>query len=120
MLSEEAFLVAAAPARYGVICLSASMKTHNIPGKLLSYLAAGIPVFAVGVRGSALHRVIEELNCGVFVDASDPASIASMIRLVAHDDAARHTHQLAAIAARSKFCVKTAVDQIISQSHRDS
>ena len=32
---------------YGIVILDRRHKTHNIPGKLLSYLHAGLPVFAL-------------------------------------------------------------------------
>ena len=31
----------------GIISLDVNHKTHNIPGKLLTYIAAQLPVFAV-------------------------------------------------------------------------
>ena len=45
---------------YGLILLDLSLKTHNIPGKFLSYLHAGLPVFASINQGNDLERIIEE------------------------------------------------------------
>ena len=95
------------------------MKTHNIPGKLLAYLAAGIPVFAVGVAGSALQRVVEELNCGVFAAANSPRAIIDTIQLVISDKALQKTHQQAAFAARDRFRVETAADTILATTQKN-
>jgi len=119
MLAEADFLEAAAAASYGLVCLAPEMKTHNIPGKLLAYLAAGIPVFAVGVAGSALQRVVEELNCGVFAAADSPSAIVETIQLVTGDKALQKTHQQAAIAARDRFRVETAADTILATTQKN-
>ena len=119
MLAEADFLEAAAAASYGLVCLAPEMKTHNIPGKLLAYLAAGIPVFAVGVAGSALQRVVEELNCGVFAAANSPRAIIDTIQLVISDKALQKTHQQAAFAARDRFRVETAADTILATTQKN-
>lgn len=114
MLAEADFLTAATQASYGLVCLAPEMKTHNIPGKLLAYLAAGIPVFAVGVAGSALHRLIEELNCGVFASADSPRDITENIWRVTSDAALRRAHRVGIDAARQRFRVQTAADTILA------
>ncbi|NIS74385.1 MAG: glycosyltransferase, partial [Deltaproteobacteria bacterium] len=44
----------------GLICLSSKNNTPVVPGKLLGYMAASIPVVAFLNRQSDGHRIIEE------------------------------------------------------------
>ncbi len=48
----------------GIISLDRRNKTHNIPGKFLSYMQAGIPVLACINRGNDLKQMIEQENVG--------------------------------------------------------
>ena len=55
----------------GVVTLDPRHTTHNIPGKFLSYLRAGLPVLASINSGNDLARLIEEEKVGqVCTDAS--------------------------------------------------
>ena len=48
----------------GLIALDARHKTHNIPGKFLSYLQSGLPVFAIVNHGNDLQLMIEKYQVG--------------------------------------------------------
>jgi hypothetical protein len=48
----------------GLIALDRRHKTHNIPGKFLSYLLAGMPVLAVINDGNDLQEIIEVHRVG--------------------------------------------------------
>jgi glycosyltransferase involved in cell wall biosynthesis len=48
----------------GLIALDARHKTHNIPGKFLSYLQSGLPVIAIINDGNDLQLMIERHQVG--------------------------------------------------------
>jgi hypothetical protein len=48
----------------GLIALDARHKTHNVPGKFLSYLQSGLPVMAIVNNGNDLLWMIEKYRVG--------------------------------------------------------
>jgi glycosyltransferase involved in cell wall biosynthesis len=55
----------------GLVVLDTRHKTHNIPGKFLSYIQAGLPVLASVNDGNDIIHLIESQNVGfVSTDAS--------------------------------------------------
>lgn len=54
----------------GLVCLSPLNKTPVVPGKILGYMAANIPVLAFLNEKSDGHKIIEEANCGASYDSS--------------------------------------------------
>ena len=51
----------------GIIALHPAHGTHNIPGKLLTYLQAGLPVLARVNAGNDLHRLVLDEGIGASV-----------------------------------------------------
>jgi glycosyltransferase involved in cell wall biosynthesis len=48
----------------GLIALDARHKTHNIPGKFISYLQSGLPIMAIVNHGNDLQLIIEKYQVG--------------------------------------------------------
>lgn len=48
----------------GLILLDPRLKTHNIPGKLISYMQAGLPILARINEGNDLRNIIIENGIG--------------------------------------------------------
>jgi glycosyltransferase involved in cell wall biosynthesis len=48
----------------GLISLHPSHKTHNIPGKFISYLQSGLPVMAIINEGNDLQLIIDKYQVG--------------------------------------------------------
>ena len=48
----------------GLVCLDARHQSHNIPGKLVSYLQSGLPVLAVVNEGNDLQNLISQKQVG--------------------------------------------------------
>ena len=63
----------------GLVCLTAKNKTPVVPGKILSYMAAGIPVLAFLNRESDGHQIINEARCGYSAVSDDAKVAAGMI-----------------------------------------
>lgn len=55
----------------GLVNLNRDFKTHNIPGKLLTYWNYGKPVLAAINKGNDLFEIINENNAGACVETGD-------------------------------------------------
>lgn len=68
-----------------VVALEPAADKLAMPSKLQGILAAGRPVLALAPAGSELARLVEGLQCGVVVDAGNPAAVAAAIRALISD-----------------------------------
>ena len=64
----------------GIISLDVNHKTHNIPGKLLTYIAAQLPVFAVVNPNNDLISYIEKYKIGTVVQKHDILSMTNSLQ----------------------------------------
>ena len=55
----------------GLVCLSPQNQTPVVPGKILGYMAAGLPVVAFLQSQSDGHAIVQEAQCGVTADSAD-------------------------------------------------
>ncbi len=55
----------------GLVCLSPQNQTPVVPGKILGYMAAGLPVVAFLQSQSDGHSIVHEAACGVTADSAD-------------------------------------------------
>lgn len=100
----------------GLIALDPRHTTHNIPGKLLSYLRAGLPVLARINPGNDLEGLIIREDIGRVVAGEAPARLLKYARELAAN-AALHTQmreRCLALADR-EFSSSAVVTQIIDQ-----
>ncbi|MGA1866917.1 MAG: glycosyltransferase family 4 protein [bacterium] len=63
----------------GMACLTSKNKTPVVPGKILGYMAAGIPVAAFLNRESDGHTIIKEAACGYTADSDNEAKVLEII-----------------------------------------
>jgi hypothetical protein len=54
----------------GMIALDVRHKTHNIPGKFISYMHAGLPVFGIVNPGNDLIELVRVNHLGFIGDSS--------------------------------------------------
>jgi glycosyltransferase involved in cell wall biosynthesis len=97
----------------GMICLDGRHKTHNIPGKFLSYMQAGLPVLASVNEGNDLITEVEANAVGltsVDSEGSDLASLAA--RLASADWAGPAVKERCRTLSRERFSVEAAVNHI--------
>jgi glycosyltransferase involved in cell wall biosynthesis len=99
----------------GLITLDRRLTTHNIPGKLLAYLEAGLPVVASINAGNDLIAMLTESGAGIgFVNGSDEEFAGETLALVV--DAARcakMSRNARALLAQ-RFSVETATRQLLT------
>ena len=71
----------------GLVCLSPQNQTPVVPGKILGYMAAGLPVAAFLQSSSDGHGVLKSAQCGISVDSADKeACVQSMRNLLSQSD----------------------------------
>jgi len=78
-ISKEEYAKLVKEIDVGLVCLNSKNKTPVVPGKILSYMAAGIPVLAFLNRESDGHKIIREASCGYSEVSEDPKKAADLI-----------------------------------------
>lgn len=97
----------------GIIALHPAHGTHNIPGKLLTYLQAGLPVLARINPGNDLHDLVLKERIGASVVLSSMDALADAATLLADDpDACREMGRRGRALSDRLFSPSAAAAQI--------
>jgi glycosyltransferase involved in cell wall biosynthesis len=102
----------------GLLALDPRHRTHNIPGKLLTYLRAGLPVLARVNPGTDLAHLIAEEKIGFAYDGNDVTVLCRFVEELIGDPVT-----YADMSARGRrladrmFSSERAVRQIVSSHH---
>jgi glycosyltransferase involved in cell wall biosynthesis len=98
----------------GLIALDPRHKSHNIPGKFLSYMQAGLPVLACINPGNDLIKLIAAHEVGIVVEdqADDRLDLAALKTLALAE--ASGTENYCRALAMDMFSSQKAVRQIVS------
>ncbi len=97
----------------GMICLDGRHKTHNIPGKFLSYIRSGLPVLASVNPGNDLVGLIAEHDLGrVSVDQSGADLRDEALALLGSMEVGRMNGVRFRMLADNMFSAASAVRQI--------
>lgn len=99
----------------GLVALHPDHKTHNIPGKFVSYVQYGLPVLARVNGGTDLERLIEDEGVGRVYVGHSVAGLKRLAEELADDDVLRCSmsargRQL----GRAMFSPATAAGQIVA------
>jgi glycosyltransferase involved in cell wall biosynthesis len=99
----------------GLVALDRRHRTHNIPGKFLSYMQAGLPVLATVNPGNDLVGLIRDSDVGrVSSDASPQGLAENALSLLQQlDEDSECAGRCRALSARL-FSVEVAAVQIVS------
>ena len=99
----------------GLFTLSTSHKAHNFPGKVLGYLAAGVPVLGAVNKNNDLIEIVNQSEAGRVSVNGDFDTFARDAVEIYSDSLIRSKMQENAIHLLSeKFSVGRAADQILS------
>jgi len=97
----------------GLLSLDIKHKTHNIPGKFLSYIASGLPVLASVNPGNDLIELIKKSKTGLVIDDANPENLSKqallLIEMLKEKEFAEDCKNL----SKSLFQPKRAVEQIV-------
>ena len=98
----------------GLIVLDPRHKTHNIPGKFLSYMQSGLPVLASINPGNELVGIITQERVGrVCTDASKETLLRLAEELIRDIEVDVEIKVRCQMLSTNMFSPKTAVNQII-------
>jgi glycosyltransferase involved in cell wall biosynthesis len=98
----------------GIVALDPRHRTHNVPGKFLAYMQAGIPVLARINAGSDLAELIETERVGRVYVGDSVDSLQCIAEELCRDQALRTLmSENARNLAQRSFSVTTAVKQIV-------
>jgi glycosyltransferase involved in cell wall biosynthesis len=99
----------------GLVALDPRHKTHNIPGKFLSYMLAGLPVLASINAGNDLTELVSKERVGrVCTNASaDTLAIAALALVDDLEKDAAFSSRCKSLASRL-FSPSTAASQIVN------
>jgi glycosyltransferase involved in cell wall biosynthesis len=104
----------------GLLTLDSRHKTHNIPGKFLTYLLAGLPVLACVNQGTDLMKLINDKYVGQAFDTSSHESLREFIeRLIDNPSEYKLMSENGLNLAKTMFSSKNAVNQIIASLMND-
>ena len=99
----------------GIIALDPKHKSHNIPGKFLSYMSAGLPVLAKVNPGTDLVHIINSKKLGfAFTEDSVEKFAAKAIELISNDNVLDKMGTAGKSFFHDTYSVEKAVNQIIS------
>ena len=100
----------------GLVILDKRHKTHNIPGKFLSYLHAGLPIFALVNNNNDLISIINKNNLGFATYNFDIDFLKKQLINIANkfdnDNNIKERNQK---MAKDFFSVERAANQILNQ-----
>jgi glycosyltransferase involved in cell wall biosynthesis len=98
----------------GLFSLSRQHTTHNIPGKLLGYLSAGLPVLGSVNPNNDVIELVNSYKAGFVVENGDDNSFFDNACLLYNDTKLRNDCQLnSSRLLREKFSVSATANQII-------
>jgi O26-antigen biosynthesis N-acetyl-L-fucosamine transferase len=112
-LPQDEYLSAVSEFDAGLISLDARLTSHNVPGKLLSYLFWGIPVLASVNPGNDLFDLLADGNAGLCLKNGDDDALYRAALRIADDPAVREAMgRNARQLLEDQFSVANAVDSI--------
>lgn len=101
----------------GLLALDPRHKTHNIPGKFLTYLLAGLPVLARVNQGTDLMQLINDERVGSAFDSSCPEQLGKFIERLINNPAEYKAMSGNCLGlAKRMFSSINAVNQIMASS----
>lgn len=98
----------------GIVALDAKHKSHNIPGKFLSYMQNGLPVLANINAGNDLAQMIRNERLGQVCESGELGELLQLtLKLLAQIETDSDLSARCSAFFGRKFAVDTAVDQIV-------
>jgi glycosyltransferase involved in cell wall biosynthesis len=99
----------------GLVALHPDHKTHNIPGKFVSYVHYGLPVLARVNGGTDLERLIEDEEVGKVYVGNSVGELRRLAEELADNDVLRHSMSERGRQLGSRmFSPETAARQIVA------
>lgn len=99
----------------GIVALDPRHRSHNIPGKFLTYMQSGLPVLAVVNKGNDLASLIRTEQVGQVCENHQVDELIGLAeKLLESIDADEHLRERCLGLFEREFSAKKAVQQIVS------
>lgn len=99
----------------GVVALDPRHRTHNIPGKFLTYLQGGLPILANINAGNDMADLIRDERVGQVCESNNLDDLTDLVeKLLTQIESDVDLPARCRRLFQRKFAAKTAVDQIIN------
>jgi len=113
-VAQDEYLAMVSEFDVGLISLDARLTSHNVPGKLMSYLNWGLPVLASLNPGNDLFALLESSGAGFCIRNGDDGGLFRLASAMAGDSGLRATMSCnARHLLDQKFSVANAADSIL-------
>ncbi len=97
----------------GLVTLRPEMRTPVVPSKVLTFMAAGLPVVAAVPRTSDARDLVLRARCGSWVPAGDAKALAAACTALASDPAsARVLGERGLAACRASFSREAGLERV--------
>lgn len=115
-MSQKDYLNLTQSADLGLVSINEKYRVPTCPSKAVSYMAAGVPVFAMINPGSDYGQIIEDCGAGYWTVGSDKARTVELFDKLYNDGELRKSMSKAGREFYEKNCtVKAAYETMISQ-----
>lgn len=113
LISKEEYRQLLREINVGLVCLSSKNMTPVVPGKLLGYMAASVPVLALLNKESDGHEVVRASNCGYSEISDCPEKAAAlMVKMYKERDRLKEVGENGFRYAVAHFSKEVCVDQL--------
>ena len=100
----------------GLVSINEDYRVPTCPSKAVSYMAAGVPVFAMINPGSDYGQIIEDCGAGYWAVGSDKERTIELFNKIYKDKELRQRMREAGLVFYKKYCtVEAAYKTMISQ-----
>jgi colanic acid biosynthesis glycosyl transferase WcaI len=112
-ISRDAYSNLLSICSIGLVCLSPRNKTPVVPGKILGYMAAGLPIAAFLHPESDAHDIIKVANCGISADSSQLQDcVIAFESLFKNIDDAKKIGRAGKLYVKNNFSKRVIVNQL--------
>lgn len=103
-----------AQCNFGLVFLDPRHRTHNIPGKFISYMRYGVPVLACINEGNDLFEMIRDKRVGhAYIGADTNMVVSGVLEMADNPDYATEIPSNCRALAKGLFSSRVAIEQII-------
>lgn len=103
----------------GLFSLHPQHKTHNFPGKIMGYMAYGIPVLGCVNRGNDLKEIVNNASAGYVLESGDEDGLyEAALRLVSSAEMRSEMGENGKKLLHNNFSVLSAYRQIVKTLNR--
>lgn len=114
-VSQQKFKAILNEVDIGLFSLCRNHKSHNFPGKILSYMANSIPILGSVNKDNDLKKIIEEYNAGfVSINGEDDVLYRNALTLLENHLLRKQLGVNSNRLLYSKFTVSSAINEILN------